>query len=42
MVVEQPHTLDRTRLGEGPLTELSDAEMARVEESLLAVLGVFL
>lgn len=42
VVVEQPRTLDRTRLGEGPLTELSDAEMARVEESLLAVLGVFL
>ena len=40
VVVEQPRTLDRRRLGEGPLTELSDGEMARVEESLLAVLGV--
>ena len=40
VVVEQPRTLDRRRLGEGPLTELSGEEMARVEESLLAVLGV--
>lgn len=40
IVVEQPRTLDRERLGEGPLTELSDEEMTRVEESLLAVLGV--
>ena len=40
IVVDQPRTLDRQRLGEGPLTELSYDEMARVEESLLAVLGV--
>ena len=40
IVVDQPRTLDRRRLGEGPLTELSPREMARVEESLLAVLGV--
>ena len=40
VLVEQPRTLDRRRLGEGPLTELSDEEMARVEESLLAVLGM--
>ena len=40
IVVEQPRTLDRRRIGEGPLTELSDEEMVRVEESLLAVLGV--
>ena len=40
VVVDQPRTLDRRRFGEGPLTELSDEEMARVEESLLAVLGV--
>ena len=40
VVVEQPRTLDRRRLGEGPVTELSGEEMARVEESLLAVLGV--
>ena len=41
VLVEQPRTLDRRRLGEGPLTELSSDEMARVEESLLVVLGVF-
>ena len=40
VVVDQPRTLDRRRLGEGPLTELSHDEMARVEESVLAVLGV--
>ena len=41
VIVDQPRTLDRRRLGDGPLTELSVDEMARVEESLLAVLGVF-
>lgn len=41
VIVDQPRTLDRRRLGDGPLTELSVEEMARVEESLLAVLGVF-
>ena len=40
VVVEQPRTLDRSRIGEGPITELSPDEMKRVEESLLAVLGV--
>ena len=41
VVVDQPRTLDRRRLGEGPMTELSVGEMARVEASLLAVLGAF-
>ena len=40
VLVEQPRTLDRRRLGEGPLAELSNEEMSRVEESLLAVLGI--
>lgn len=40
VLVEQPRTLDRRRLGEGPLTELSNEEMTRVEESLLAGLGM--
>ena len=40
VIVEQPRTLDRTRLGEAPLTELTGREMADVERSLLAVLGV--
>lgn len=37
---EQPRTLDRTRLAEGPLTVLTADEMAKVERSLLAVLGL--
>ncbi|MDE0348139.1 MAG: type II toxin-antitoxin system PemK/MazF family toxin [Gammaproteobacteria bacterium] len=41
VVVEQPRTVDRDRIGDGPLTELTAAEMMQVEESLLAVLGVF-
>ena len=40
VVVDQPRTLDRRRLGPEPLTELSAGEMSHVEESLLAVLGV--
>ena len=40
VIVDQPCTLDRRRLGDGPLTELSQDEMARIEESLLAVPGV--
>lgn len=37
---EQPRTLDRARLVEGPLTILTADEMAKVERSLLAVLGM--
>jgi mRNA interferase MazF len=37
---EQPRTLDRKRLIEGPLTRLTDDEMHRVERSLVAVLGL--
>ena len=40
VIVDQPRTLDRERLGDGPLTELSNSEMMDVERSLLAVLGV--
>jgi mRNA interferase MazF len=40
VMVDQPRTLDRARLGDGPLTRLSDAELTTVEESLLAVLGM--
>lgn len=38
---EQPRTLDRTRLIEGPLTRLTDDELLAVERSLRAVLGLF-
>jgi mRNA interferase MazF len=37
---EQPRTLDRNRLGDGPLTRLTSEEMKAVERSLMAVLGM--
>ena len=37
---EQPRTLDRTRLAEGPLTKLSPDEMRAVEASFKAVTGL--
>jgi hypothetical protein len=40
-MTEQPRTLDRKRLIEGPLTRLTDDELRRVERSLEAVLGIF-
>jgi mRNA interferase MazF len=40
VVVDQPRALDRARLGDGPLTTLTDAEMAAVEKSLRGVLGM--
>ena len=40
VMVDQPCTLDRERLGPEPLTELTAAEMSKVEESLLAVMGI--
>ncbi len=38
---EQPRTLDRRRLIDGPLTRLTEEELARVERSLKAVLGLY-
>lgn len=38
---EQPRTLDRRRLIEGPLTRLTNDEMTAVEQSLAAVLGLY-
>jgi len=40
VITDQPRTLDRARIGEGPLTILTPAEMAAVEKSLKAVLGL--
>ena len=40
ILVQQPRTVDRTRIGQGPLTRLSDAEMARVDRVLGLVLGL--
>jgi mRNA interferase MazF len=41
VVVDQPRALDRTRIGEGPLTTLTAAELEAVERSLRVVLGMY-
>jgi mRNA interferase MazF len=41
IVVDQPRALDRARFGEGPLTALTEEEMAAVERSLRTVLGMY-
>jgi len=41
VVVDQPRALDRTRIGDGPLTVLTPTELATVERSLRVVLGMF-
>ena len=38
-MVEQVRAIDRGRIGEGPLAELTPGEMAGVEKSLCAALG---
>jgi mRNA interferase MazF len=40
VVVDQPRALDRTRIGDGPLTSLTAVELASVERSLRAVFGM--
>lgn len=37
---EQPRTLDRRRLIDGPLTRVTAEELAAVERSLLTVMGI--
>jgi mRNA interferase MazF len=39
-MAEQPRSLDRNRIGEGPLTRLSAEEMAALERALRATLGL--
>lgn len=39
VLIDQPRTLDRRRIGDGPLTRLTDDEMRAVERTLKAVLG---
>lgn len=39
-MVEQPRAIDRSRFGDGPLTTLTADEMATVEKSLKAVMGM--
>ncbi len=41
VIVDQPRALDRIRIGEGPLTRLSESEMAAVERSLSVVFGLW-
>ena len=40
IMIEHIRTLDRSRFGPGPLTTLTDGEMAAMEKSLLAVMGM--
>lgn len=40
VLVDQPRALDRKCFGEGPLTRLMAEEMAAVEKSFMAVVGV--
>lgn len=41
IVTDQPRAIDRARIGEGPLTSLSQDEMSAVERSLRAVLELW-
>ena len=40
VVIDQPRALDTARFGDGPLTALTEEEMAAIEKSLKAVLGL--
>ena len=40
VIIDQPRALDINRIGDGPLTRLTEAELAQVERSLKAVLGL--
>ncbi len=40
-ITSQPRAVDRERLVEGPLAEITEQEMARVERGLLVALGMY-
>jgi mRNA interferase MazF len=40
IMIDQPRSLDRKRIGNGPLTQLTRVELDAVEKSLVAVLGM--
>lgn len=40
IMVDQPRSIDRNRISQGPLTRLTLAEQEAVERSLMAVLGM--
>jgi mRNA interferase MazF len=39
-MAEQPRAIDRAWLGEGPLTTLTGGELLKLEQALLAVMGL--
>jgi len=41
VMIEHVRTLDRSRFGEGPLATVTAEEMAAVEKSLRAVMGLW-
>ena len=41
IIVDQPRSLDRSRLGEGPLTTLTKTELESVEHGLKVALGIY-
>jgi mRNA interferase MazF len=40
VIIDQPRALDIKRVGDGPLTRLTEEELAQVDRSLKAVLGL--
>ena len=40
VMVDQPRTLDRQRLGDGPLTRLTDSELTQGNQALRVLLGL--
>ena len=40
IMVDQPRSIDRKRISEGPLTRLNSTELEAVEKSLMAMLGM--
>ena len=40
VIIDQPRALDIKRIGDGPLTRLTEEELAQVDRSLKAVLGL--
>ena len=40
VIIDQPRALDTKRIGDGPLTRLTEEELAQVDRSLKAVLGL--
>lgn len=41
VVVDQPRTVDRRRIGDGPLTRLTPVELAAVDRGMRVALGLY-